>query len=55
MANITRRDAQEFLHLAAENEIRSEINEFRLEDANEALLSLKQGRYRGAGVLKISD
>lgn len=55
VANITRRDVQEFLALAAEIPITSEINEFRLEEANQALLSLKEGKYRGAGVLKISD
>jgi len=55
VANITRKDVQEFLPLAAEIPIRSEVNEFKLEEANQALLSLKQGKYRGAGVLKISD
>jgi propanol-preferring alcohol dehydrogenase len=53
VANVTRRDIQEFLNLAAEIPIIPEINEFRLEDANEALISLKYGKYRGAGVLKI--
>jgi propanol-preferring alcohol dehydrogenase len=55
VANITRRDVEEFLPLAAEIPIRSEINVFRLEEANQALLMLKQGKYRGAGVLGISD
>ncbi len=53
VANITRKDVQEFLPLAAEIPIRSEINEFKLEEANEALIALKQGKYRGAGVLRI--
>lgn len=53
VANITRRDVQEFLPLAAEIPIRSEIKEFRLGEANQALISLKQGKYRGAGVLRI--
>lgn len=55
VANITRADVREFLQLAAEMEIESEVNEFRLEEANEALLALKQGKYRGAGVLKIGN
>ncbi len=55
VANITRKDVQEFLPLAAEIPIRSEINEFKLEEANQALISLRQGKYRGAGVLRISD
>jgi propanol-preferring alcohol dehydrogenase len=54
VANITRRDVQEFLPLAAEIPIISEVNEFKLEEANQALLLLKQGKYRGAGVLRIS-
>jgi alcohol dehydrogenase, propanol-preferring len=53
VANITRQDVQEFLPLAAEIPIRPEVTEFRLEEANQALLQLKQGKYRGAGVLKI--
>ena len=55
VANITRNDVQEFLPLAAKIPIVSEINEFSLEKANEVLLALKQGKYRGAGVLKISS
>jgi propanol-preferring alcohol dehydrogenase len=55
VANITRKDVEEFLPLAAAIPIVSEVNEFRLEDANRALLMLKQGKYRGAGVLKIAD
>ena len=55
VANVTRRDVQEFLTLAAEIPIKSEITEFELKEANKALLFLKQGKYRGAGVLKISD
>jgi propanol-preferring alcohol dehydrogenase len=51
VANITRKDVQEFLPLAAEIPIISELSEFRLEEANKALLSLKQGKYQGAGVL----
>jgi propanol-preferring alcohol dehydrogenase len=55
VANITREDVREFLPLAATIPIKSEVNEFKLEEANQALLSLKQGKYRGAGVLKIGD
>jgi propanol-preferring alcohol dehydrogenase len=55
VANITRSDVAEFLPLAAEIPITPEITEFELEEANQALLMLKQGKYRGAGVLKISD
>ncbi len=51
VANVTRRDAQEFLPLAAQIPIVPEIEEFEMEDINEALLLLKQGKMHGAGVL----
>ena len=53
-ANITRRDAREFLPLAGEIPIMPQVQEFDLEQANEALLLLKQGKIQGAGVLKIT-
>ncbi len=53
VANIARRDIAEFLPLAAEIPILPEIKVFDLQEANEALLSLKRGGYRGAGVLKM--
>ncbi|RLA86228.1 MAG: alcohol dehydrogenase [Deltaproteobacteria bacterium] len=53
VANIARRDIAEFLPLAAEIPILPEIKVFDLREANEALLSLKRGGYRGAGVLKM--
>jgi len=55
VANITRRDAQDFLPLAAEIPIIPEVQEFKLEQANKALILLKQGRIQGAGVLKVSQ
>jgi propanol-preferring alcohol dehydrogenase len=55
VANVTRRDAQEFLPLAAEIPIVPETQEFRLEEANEALILLKEGRMRGAGVLRMTE
>jgi propanol-preferring alcohol dehydrogenase len=51
VTNFTRRDAEEFLALAAEIPIRAEIERFRLEDANEALLRIKHGAVHGAAVL----
>jgi alcohol dehydrogenase, propanol-preferring len=51
VANVTRKDAEEFLPLAAEIPIVPEVREFKLEEANEALMILKQGRMQGAGVL----
>ncbi len=55
VANVTRKDAQEFLPLAAEIPIMPEVREFRLEEANEALILLKEGKIRGAGVLSIPE
>jgi len=55
VANVTRRDAKEFLPLAAEIPIMPEVQEFRLEEANEALILLKEGKIRGAGVLSIPE
>jgi propanol-preferring alcohol dehydrogenase len=55
VANVTRRDAQEFLPLAAEIPVVPETEEFKLEEANEALVLLKEGEIRGAGVLRIAE
>jgi propanol-preferring alcohol dehydrogenase len=54
VANITRRDVEEFLALAAEIPVRPEVQEYRLEDANRALAELKDRKIRGAKVLRIS-
>jgi propanol-preferring alcohol dehydrogenase len=54
VANIARRDVEEFLRMAAEIPLRSEVQEYRLEEANKALLSLKERKIRGAKVLRIS-
>ncbi|MGZ3604269.1 MAG: zinc-dependent alcohol dehydrogenase family protein [Thermodesulfobacteriota bacterium] len=55
VANITRKDVQEFLPLAAKIPILPEVQEFKLKEANQALLSLKQGKIQGAGVLRMPD
>jgi len=54
VANVTRRDAQEFLPLAAEIPIVAESQEFGLEEANEALVLLKEGKIRGAAVMSMT-
>ena len=51
VANVTRTDIEEFLGLAAEIPILSEIQEYKLEEANLALRELKQRKIRGAKVL----
>jgi alcohol dehydrogenase, propanol-preferring len=55
VANVTRQDVREFLQLAAEANIKPEYQEYDLEDANRALLEMKQGQIRGAKVLRVSD
>jgi len=51
VANLTRRDGQEFLALAPQIPVRTEIHTFPLEEANEALECLRTGKIHGAGVL----
>lgn len=54
VANVTRKDVRECLKLAVEAGIRPDYQEYALEDANQALLELRQGKIRGAKVLNIS-
>jgi propanol-preferring alcohol dehydrogenase len=51
VANLTRRDGEEFLALAPRVPLRMEIEAFPLAAANEALGRLRAGRIRGAAVL----
>ncbi|MCI0615139.1 zinc-dependent alcohol dehydrogenase family protein [bacterium] len=53
VANITRNDVSEFLQLADEISLKPEIQEFKLEDANQALIELKHQNVRGSKVLRI--
>ncbi len=53
VANVTRRDVTEFLQLAAQIPVKAEIQEYALQEANQALVELKDGRIRGAKVLRI--
>ncbi len=55
VANITRQDVLEFLPLAEEIPILTEVEEFTLAQANDALILLKEGKVRGAVVLKIGE
>ena len=53
VANVERRDISEFLELAAAIPIKPEVEEFTLEEANIALLELKERKIRGAKIFKI--
>jgi propanol-preferring alcohol dehydrogenase len=51
VANLTRRDGEEFLALAPKVPVRTEVQTFPLHEANEALTRLRTGKIRGAAVL----
>ena len=53
VANLTRTDITEFLPLAARIPLRPEVRVYPLEQANEALLNLRQGGIKGANVLQV--
>lgn len=53
VANLTRRDGEEFLAIAAAIEIRTEVHPYPLLEANRALEDLRQGRFQGAAVLVV--
>jgi propanol-preferring alcohol dehydrogenase len=54
VANLTRRDGDEFLELAPQVPVRTEVDVHPLEAANEALDSIRSGSLKGAAVLRIS-
>ncbi len=54
VANLTRRDGEEFLALAPQVPVRTEIESFSLADANEALERLRSGQIRGSAVLHLA-
>lgn len=54
IANLTRRDGEEFLPLAAEIPVQTEVHLYPLEQANQALDDLRAGRFTGAGVITLS-
>jgi alcohol dehydrogenase, propanol-preferring len=51
VANLTRRDGEEFLALVAGIEVRTAVQPFSLPEANDALERLRAGQLRGAAVL----
>lgn len=54
IANLTRRDGEEFFAIAPRAGIRTEVETFKLEQANEALAKLRNGSIKGAAVLVMS-
>ena len=53
VANLTRRDAEEFLALPPRVPVRTHVRTYPLEEANEALADLRAGRFTGAAVLTV--
>jgi propanol-preferring alcohol dehydrogenase len=53
VANLTRRDGEEFLALAPQVPVRTTVRAFPLEQANEALEHLRRGEIHGAAVVQI--
>jgi len=55
VANLTRRDGEELLAIAPQVPVKTEIELFRFEQANDALESLRQGLVQGALVLRMTE
>ena len=55
VANLTRRDGEEFLALAPQVPVRPKVERFSLSEANEALERLREGRLTGAAVLMMVE
>ena len=54
VANLTRQDGEEFIALAPQVPVRTEVSVYPLEEANRALDDLRAGRFRGAAVLQVA-
>ena len=55
VANLTREDAREFLCIAPQVPVRSQVTTFALAQANEALLALRSGAFDGAAVIRTAN
>ncbi|HEY4845739.1 MAG TPA: alcohol dehydrogenase, partial [Candidatus Dormibacteraeota bacterium] len=55
VANLTRRDGEEFLELAPKVPVRTEVHPYPLAEANAALDDLAHGRFHGAAVLSVAS
>lgn len=54
IANLTRKDAEEFLPLAGSVPVKTEVHRYSLDQANQALDDLRYGRFNGAAVIEFS-
>ena len=55
VANLTRRDGEEFLALAPKIPVATTVEPFPLDQANEALARLREGRLKGSAVLTMGQ
>jgi propanol-preferring alcohol dehydrogenase len=55
VANLTRRDGEEFFPIAAQVPVRTQVQPYPLERANEALDALREGSVTGAAVLHVAS
>ena len=55
VANLTRRDGEEFLALAPKVPVRTEVHQYSLENAGAALDDLREGRFDGAAVIVVDE
>jgi len=55
VANLTRRDGEEFLKIAPEIPIKTEVTPYPLENVNQALRDLKNGSLKGAAVIVVES
>lgn len=55
VANLTRADGDAFLSLAPQIPVNTEVHIYDLADTNQALEDLREGRFTGAAVIKVSD
>jgi propanol-preferring alcohol dehydrogenase len=54
VANLTRRDGEEFLQIAPKVPVRTDVHPYPLAEANQALDDLANGRFAGAAVLTVA-
>ena len=55
VANLTRRDGEEFLEIAPKVPVKTQVTVYPLEQANEAMEAVRNGKIEGAAVLQISQ
>jgi alcohol dehydrogenase, propanol-preferring len=53
VANLTRRDGEEFLELAPRVPVRTQVTTYALDDAPKALDDLRDGAFSGAAVVQV--